>query len=301
MDLNNLIIFRKVAETGSFSRAARELGLPKSSVSQKISQAEQDLGVRLLQRTTRRVSLTEVGEQIFEAAGRIVAEADDIRAIAHKLDEEPRGLLRVTAPLDFGVEVIESLLPGFLARCPQISVELDLSNRVVDLVSEGFDLALRATTKSLPESSLVGRPLLPIRMGLFASAAWLGRHGAPAQIEDLRDASALWFIAGGRRTPGVWRLQSDARTVEIQVRAALRVNDMLAVTRAAAAGLGVALLPVFSTSHLVRLGELVRILPDWGIDHGEIYALYPSRKHLPAKTRAFLDHLVQAFAQEATR
>jgi DNA-binding transcriptional LysR family regulator len=300
MDLNNLIIFRKVAETGSFSRAARELGLPKSSVSQKITQAEQDLGVRLLQRTTRRVSLTEVGELIFEAAGRIASEAEDIRAVAHRLDEEPRGLLRVTAPLDFGVEVIESLLPTFLARHPQISVELDLSNRVVDLVSEGFDLALRATTRSLPDSSLVGRPLLSIRMGLFASAAWLARHGTPTQIEDLRDVSALWFIAGGRRTPAVWRLQAGAKAVEVQVRAALRVNDMLAITRAAAAGLGVALLPVFATSHLVRPGELIRILPDWGIDHGEIHALYPSRKHLPAKTRAFLDHLAQAFAQEPT-
>lgn len=297
MDLNNLMIFRKVAEVGSFSQAARELDLPKSSVSQKITLIEQDLGVRLLQRTTRRVSLTEVGERIFEAAGRILAEAEDIRAVVHHLDEEPRGLLRVTAPLDFGVEVIESLLPSFLARHPQLSLELDLSNRVVDLVSEGFDLALRATTRTLPESSLVGRPLLPIRMGLFASASWLDRHGTPIQIEQLRDVSALWFTAGGRRTPGVWRLQSGAKSVEIQVRAALRVNDMLAVTRAAVAGLGVALLPVFATSHLVHPGELVRILPDWGIDHGEIHALYPSRKHLPAKTRVFLDHLVRAFAE----
>lgn len=292
MDINNLIIFRKVAELGSFTLAARDLGLPKSSVSSKVTQLEQDLGVRLLQRSTRRVSVTEVGESIIESVGRIVAETDDIRAIVHSLDEQPRGLLRVTTPLDFGVGLIESLLPSFLARYPDVQVEFDLSNRVVDLVAEGFDLALRATSKGQVESSLVGRPLMPIRFGLFASAAWLARHGTPTEVEQLRDVPALWFITQSRRRPGVWSLQSGARAVEVQVKAALRVNDMLALTRAAIAGLGVALLPEFR----VHASELVRILPAWGIDRGEIYALYPSRKHLPAKTRVFLDHVVQAYA-----
>jgi DNA-binding transcriptional LysR family regulator len=298
VDVNQLLIFKKVADTGSFTAAGAALGLPKSSVSQKVTRLEQELGVRLLHRTTRRVSLTEIGERVFEAALRIAAEADEVRALVGDQADVPSGLLRITAPHDFGMYVIERVLKGFLETWPAVTVEMDLSNRFVDLVNDRIDVALRATSAPLKESTLVARSLLTIRMRLFASPAWLAANGKPKTVEALSGASAAIFAPSLKRGGNVWELTRGKQRVEIPVRGVLRSNDYLAVKRAAQTGLGIALLPDFSCIGAVERGELQVLHGDWEGGRASCYALYPSRRHVPAKTRAFVDYLAEAVTRD---
>lgn len=298
MDVNHLIIFKKVADTGGFSSAATALGLPKSSVSQKVSQLERDLGVRLLHRTTRRVSLTEEGERVYESASRIVAETDDIAAFASHLDEEPSGLLRVTAPPDFGLYVISDVVPAFLKRYPRISLELDLSNRIVDLINEGFDLALRATSGPLRDSSLVAKSLGTTRLRLFGSPKLKG-NALPRSVEDLREARTIWFPRP-RQQPS-WQLVEDGgKTLDVALSPVLRINDFNAIKQATVAGMGVALIPEMSCLRELARRELVMLLPEWGAAHATVFAVYPSRKYMPAKTRAFIEAMQAALAPNVT-
>lgn len=295
MDLNHLIIFKNVADAGGFSAAATHLGLPKSSVSQKVSALEQELGVRLLHRTTRRVSLTEEGERVYESASRIAAETAEVTAFVHDAHEEPSGLLRMTAPPDFGAFLIAQLKP-FLARYPKIEIELDLSSRLADLVREGMDLALRASTSPLKESSLVARPISTTRLRLFASPSWIKEHKKPKTIEALAGADAVWFQGSGKRQAPAWRLTADGgREAEVPVRAVLRLNDFHAVKHAALAGFGIALLPEIVCAAELEAGSLVPILSDWTVAHATFYAVFPTRRHVPAKTRAFVEFLAASF------
>lgn len=301
VDVNHLLTFKKVAETGGFTAAALALGLPKSSVSQKVSLLEKELGVRLLQRTTRRVSLTEIGERIYETACRIADDAETIEALVGSAREEPVGLLRVTAAHDLGVYLISRFCGAFRARYPKVELELDLSGRIVDLVREGFDVAIRATGGPLPESTLVARPLASTKMRIFASPSWVLKHGLPARPEDLDGAEVAWFAMRERRGPGTWKLRRDGREVEIPVTAGLRADDLLALKHAVVAGLGVAYLPELLYQAEVDRGEIVRVLPEWDLGQGVFHAVYPSRKYLPAKTRAFLDMLGESLSSEAPR
>jgi DNA-binding transcriptional LysR family regulator len=291
MDINHLIILKKVADAGGFTAAAKALGLPKSSISQKISQIEQDLGVRLLQRTTRRISLTEIGEQIYEAAGRILSETEDIQAVVQNLKAEASGHLRVTAPMDLGIYLIEHALKEFSAAYPKVTIELDLTNRVVDLVKEGFDLALRASTGGIQQSSLVGRPIAPIVLVLFATPQWLKEHGPVNTVHDLKQLDSIFFTIGARRNQLTANVQVGAQAFEILMKSRLRLNDIYAVLRACIVGHGVAFLPEIICRPYVEQKRLVRILPECHAGVGNYYALYPSRKYLPNKTRVFLDFL----------
>ncbi len=210
--------------------------------------------------------------------------------------------MRVTAPHDFGIYLIDHLLINFSARYPKISVELDLSNRFVDLVNEGIDVGVRATSGNLRESSLVVSVLGPTRLRLFASPEWIKKYGLPTSVQALQSLPVIWKIFGNRRHPTSWHLkniQSEKEiNIEVPIKSVIRTNDMLAAKHSAKAGFGIALLPKIACLTEVKRGELINILPEWGQDEGQIYAVYPSRRHLPAKTRAFVEYLKETFQRD---
>lgn len=296
MDINHLLTFKKVVDYGGFSAAALSLGLPKSSISQKVGALERELGVRLLQRTTRRVSLTEIGERVYESAARIAGETEEVQAAVVDAHAEPTGVLRITAPHDFGTYLLGDLLRTFLLRHPKLCIDLDLSSRVVDLVSEGIDLALRATSGSLVESSLIARSLSTTELGIFASPSWLSRNHAPEVPEDLRERGAIFFSGEKKRRGASWKLRSAEREVEIPLSPCMRTNDFLAIKKAAVAGMGIAALPALVCRPETEAGQLIRLLPDWNTGTATFYAVYPSRRYLPAKTRALVDFLQKELA-----
>ncbi len=238
------------------------------------------------------MSLTEEGERVYESASRIVAETEEITAFAGHLDEDPSGLLRVTAPPDFGLTVIDEIVPAFLKRYPRVSLELDLSNRIVDLINEGFDLALRATSGALRDSSLVAKALGTTRLRLYASPK-LKSAARPRSIEALREAPTIWFPR--QKQQPLWQLAADEeRTVDVPLKPVLRINDFNAIKKATVAGMGVALIPEMSCRGELARGELEVLLPDWGAAHATLFAIYPSRRYLPAKTRAFIGAMESA-------
>lgn len=287
MDLNEIVVFAKVVEAGSFIGASRELDMPKSTVSRRVSELEERLGARLLQRTTRKLSLTDVGQAFYQHAARVVAEAEEAALVVGRMQEVPRGLLRITAPLNFGH--LGPIVASFLARYPDVQAELVCADRVVDLVQEGFDVAVRAG--KLADSTLIARSLGVLRNYLVASPAFLGRSGAPKHPQDLERFECLVFGAGVDRA--TWRLQRRGKTLAVTVRARLAVNDFDFLEAAARSGLGIAMLPVFRCAQHLRAGKLERVLPDWGSPDAPLHAVYPTARHLSPKVKAFLDHLMQ--------
>lgn len=285
MDLDEIRVFAKVVEAGSFIGASRELDMPKSTVSRKVSELEERLGARLLQRTTRKLSLTDVGRAFYEHAARAVSEAEEAELVVGRMQEVPRGLLRVTTPLNFGY--LGPIVASFLQRHPEVQVEVVCADRVMDLVQEGFDVAVRAG--QLADSTLVARNLGALRNFLVASPAFLGRRGAPKQPQDLERFDCIAFGAGADRAS--WRLQRRGKTRVIEVKARLVVNDFDFLDEAARSGLGIAMLPSFRCIPHLRAGALERVLPEWCSLEVPLHAVYPSTRHLSPKVKAFLDHL----------
>lgn len=284
-DLNDILVFASVVQAGSFTAAARVLSMPKSTVSRKVLELEERLGSRLLQRTTRKLSLTDVGRTYYEHAARIVNEVEEAERAVSLLAQEPRGLLRVTAPLNFGF--IGPLVAAFLARYPEVQLELVCTDRVVDLVEERFDVGIRAG--SLADSTLIVRPLGSARRFLVASRAYLQKRGRPKAPEELEQHDCMLFGAGADRA--LYRLTDGARSVELSVRARLSVNDSDMLHAAAIAGLGITLLPIFSCAEDLRERRLERVLRDWNAPPTPIAAVYPSTRHLSPKVKAFVEHL----------
>lgn len=285
MDLNEILVFTKVVEAGSFVGASRALDMPKSTVSRKLSELEARLGARLLQRTTRRLSLTDVGRAFYPHAARVVAEAEEAERVVGRMQEVPRGLLRVTAPLNFGY--LGPVVASFVARYPELRLEMVCADRVVDLVEEGLDVAVRAGP--LADSALIARSLGVIRNYVVASPAFIDKHGAPKEPEELERFDCIVFGAGAERSS--WTLRRERKTLSVKVRARFSVNDFDFIDEAAQAGLGIALLPVFRCIEPLRTRRLVRVLPQWCSPETAVHALYPSTRHLSPKVKAFVEHL----------
>jgi DNA-binding transcriptional LysR family regulator len=286
MDLNDVVVFAKVVQSGSFTRAGRELELPKSTVSRKVSELEERLGARLLQRTTRSLSLTDAGRAFHEHAQRVVNELEAGTAAVQALEDAPRGLLRVTAPLNFGL--FAPALSSFAVRHPAVEIELVCTDRMVDLVEEQFDVAIRASR--LKDSTLVARPLGVLANVLVASPRYVAAHGQPRQPKDLVKHACLVF--GGGPDRGHYRLTRKGREEEVTVRGRLVANDFDLLHEAAKDGLGVAMLPYPRVQDDCRSSRLMRVLPEWNAPAFPIHAVYPSTRHLSPKVRAFVDHLV---------
>lgn len=285
MDLNELLVFARVVQAGSFTVAARALRMPKSTVSRKVSELEERVGAQLLQRTTRKLHLTEVGRAYYAHCERIVQEAEAAEQEVTRMQAGPHGLLRVTTPLS--VSFLAPLVAGFMERYPDVQVELLCTDRAVDLVEEGMDLAVRAG--KLPDSSLMARRLGDIERVVVASPAYLEAKGAPRTPADLAKHDCLLF--GTALEGHVWTLHAGGRSVEVKVSGRLVVNEPDMLHALTVSGSGVALMPGLHCVDDLDTGSLRRVLPDWSSAGAPVHAVYlPTRHHVP-KVMAFVEHL----------
>ncbi|WPB82699.1 LysR substrate-binding domain-containing protein [Archangium violaceum] len=285
MDLNELLVFAKVVQAGSFTVAARGLRMPKSTVSRKVSELEERVGAQLLQRTTRKLRLTDVGQAYYEHCARIVAEAEQAELAVTRMQSAPHGLLRVTAPLTFSF--LGPIVAEFLKRYPEVQVELVCTDRSVDLVQEGFDLAVRAGR--LADSSHIARKLGNVERVVVAAPSYLQERGVPKSPKDLERHDCLVFGAG--MEGNVWTLHSGNKSLQVSVRARLVVNEPDMLRAVAVAGAGIALLPTQPSDTDLTTGRLRRLLPDWSSSGAPVHAVYPSTRHHSPKVMAFVDFL----------
>jgi DNA-binding transcriptional LysR family regulator len=285
-------IFAKVVESGSFSGAATRLHLSAGSVSEHVKALEERLGTQLLRRTTRKLSLTETGRAFYERATRILADLDEAERAASDLQAEPRGELRVNATPAFGMLELAPAIAEFTAQYPAVSVELMLTDRMVDLIDEGFDLAVRV--EPIPDSSLIARQLGPVRLVICAAPEYLARHGTPRTPADLAGHNCLTVT--GPSEFRKWRLVGpDGEPLEVSPKGSLSSNSACVLTCAARAGQGLVCLPTFIVGEALRTGRLVTVLDDYVAQPFTLRALYPPNRHLSAKVRRFVDFLAERF------
>ncbi|BCL74842.1 HTH-type transcriptional regulator PtxR [Jeongeupia sp. HS-3] len=291
IDLNRLAVFAAVAEAGSFTAAAERLSKPKSMVSQQISRLEAELGATLFTRTTRKVALTEAGNALFDECAPLLRE---MQAAVERLEagrREPSGLLRLTVAADYAATVLAPLIVSFLARYPHMEVEVVTASEQLDLVAERLDLAIRMGW--LKDSTLRAVPLGDFGQWVVASPAYLRKHAAPQTPGEL--AAHRWVALSLLRAPLQWTFGTpDGGQETVRVKAALRTNSTSALQGLVAAGAGVSTLPDFMVAEQVRDGTLQRLLTAYALPRAGIYAVYPDGRHLPAKVRAFIDHVRDA-------
>lgn len=290
--LTAMEVFVHVAEEGGFSAAARRLELSKSAVSKHVQALEQYLGVRLLNRTTRRLALTEAGSGFYERCADILAQLGEAERSASSLYAQPRGVLRINVPVSFGVAHLGPALPDFLARYPQLEVDITLNDRYVDLVNEGYDAAVRIGR--LEDSSLIARRIATSEVWLCASPDYLRTHGVPRAPRELRSHNCLVYVYS-RQARG-WRMRSpDGSNHRVPVRGTLRANNGEFLLAAALRGTGIVFMPDFIAAGSVARGDLVRVLPDHRTETIGINAVFPYTRTAPAKVRVFVDFLVGRF------
>lgn len=289
--LSAIHLFVKVVEAGGMSRAARELSLPKSTVSRQLGALEARLGVRLLERTTRLLRPTEAGLAFYERCARIVADVAEAEQAVMTSQREPQGTLRVTAPVSLGQQTLGPMVGRWLSAHPKVTLELSLSDRRVDLIEEGFDLAIRVGV--LADSSMVARRLAPAPMVVAASPAYLAARGVPLVPDDLRAHDCLRYEYS--RTAG-WRLTDGGREVVIPVRGPLMANNGALLRDAAVAGLGLTMAPAFLLAAEIAAGRLVPVLRAHAPSTSAVWAVYPESRHLSTKVRSFVDAMAASFA-----
>ncbi len=285
-DLNDVLAFTHVADSGSFTRAAERLGWPKSSVSHRVARLEECLGARLLERSTRRLRLTDVGARFHEHARRVLQELDLAAATVASFRARPQGRLRVSASVVLGQALLPAMLAEYAALHPEVELFVDLANRRVDLLEEGFDLAIRAG--ELPDSSLVSRRLGGATARLYAAPGYLRQHRKPAQPDDL-EGHVLIDNAPAASNTG-WQLtHDDGREHAVPARFRLAANDALLLRELAATGAGIVTLPAFVAAPAVAAGRLRPVLPAWATRRVDVHAVFPSHKSLSPALRAFVD------------
>ncbi|GAC1330197.1 MAG: LysR family transcriptional regulator [Collimonas sp.] len=286
-------VFVKVTETGSLSGAARILNLSNPSVTRHIADLEEYLGARLLNRSTRRLSLTDTGSAYLERCKQVLADLEQATLAAGMHAANPSGVLRINAPVSFSVNHLGVLLPLYAQRYPNVELDVTLSDRIVDLVEEGFDLAIRIGR--LQNSSLVMRKLAPAHVLTCAAPAYLAQHGMPQHPDDLARHTCLTYAY--TLPDNEWRLQRDGKIHTVRISGGLHCNNGDLLLAAAVAGMGVIRQPTFIIGDAIRDGRLVPILTDYHGDALAIHAVYPSRQHLSAKVRTFVDFLAQQFGE----
>jgi DNA-binding transcriptional LysR family regulator len=286
----HLVLFAKVVELGGIRSAGRVLSIPKTTISRAIMQLETTLGARLMERSPRKIRLTELGEVFFQHCQRIAQEIEEAEAAVGTLRGAARGRLRVAAPATFGRSLLSPAVSGFLQTYPDISLELELTNRKVDPAEEGFDFVIRLGP--LGDSSLIARDLGALRYALCASPRYLQRSAVIGHPHDLEPYPVIDFFSGAERH--VWTFVRKEEMVKIEVTPRLTANDPMVRRDAAVAGLGIALLPIWLFRAEARAKRLTMLLPEWHpAASTRIYALYPSRRSLTPKSRAFLSFLEQ--------
>lgn len=289
IDPNDLVIFARVVELGSFSRVSEKFGIPKATVSRRMAALETQLGERLLLRTTRRQSLTEFGELLMEHARQVIAEMDAVQSLSERRQAAPSGRLRVSMPSDFANILLPEMLSAFVALHPLIRLELDLSPRRVDLMGEGFDLALRIG--ALPDDNLLAAKLLSdFTAGLYASPGYIAGHGQPQNPGDLPRHRAIQLLTRNSE-PVPWSLTRGEEHWSGHPDSKLLANSPEFLVRMACAGAGIVAVPDYFAALDVQQGKLLRVLPHWRLPDQQAWAVFPGRKLMPAKTRVFIDML----------
>ncbi|WNG58791.1 LysR family transcriptional regulator [Archangium gephyra] len=292
-DLNDLFFFTEVVEWGGFSQAGRALRQPKSKLSRRVAQLEERLGVRLIERSSRRFRITEVGQAFYEHCRNVMAEVQRAEEAVAATQGEPHGLVRFSCPLGL-MEVVSPLLADFLSRHPRVNLHVVATNRRVDLIHERIDVALRVRTALDTDAALILRTLARSRRILVASPSLVSRLG------ELRDVARLasWPTLGTSEDAGqeVWELVGPGeQTVSVRHEPRLACGDFGALREAASAGLGIAMLPEHTCASALRSGQLVQVLPDWHAPDGTVHLVYTSRRGLPPPVGALIDHLAERF------
>ena len=299
MDLNRVSAFVRVVHDGSFTAAAKTLGLPKSSISRSVAQLEQDLGIRLLHRTTRQLHLTDAGAAFYDRVSRALGDIDEATTAAADTQSELSGAVRVTAPVDMGVWALAPIVARFVRKHPKIRVEVSLTGRVVDLVGEGFDLAVRAGP--LRDSSLIARRVGDLQSVAYASPTYLARRGEPQDLKDLADHDCVLF----RSTSGkaTWELArvADGKIVSVEVTGPVASDDLSFVRKAVLAGCGVSLLPTFLCARAEHDGKLVRVLGDWALNGAVLHIAYPSARFVPQRVVVLREYLLRELGKIGKR
>lgn len=285
-DFNEMAIFAVVVGTGSFTRAAEKLKLPKSTISRKISQLEKRVGVRLINRTTRNLKATEVGKLYYEHCVRMVEQAEEADRVVSNMQSEPSGLLRISTPLSFGTPFLMKNIKSFLEKYPKVDIEVVSDNKVVDMLEDEIDIAMRVGP--LTDSSLVTRNLGTARMALCASPDYIARHGAPNSLEELADHCCISHPAT------TWHFRCQEGVREIRTTPRMISNDMDMIRKMVLSGFGIGAAPQILVSEDVKAGRLIPLLPKTPFVERTFYLVYPSRREPPSKVVAFIDHIIAA-------
>jgi DNA-binding transcriptional LysR family regulator len=298
LDLNDLRVFVRVVDRGGFAGAARELGVPTSTVSRTIARLEASAGTRLLQRTPRSVHATSEGRAIYASVSEALATLERAARALEPATRRPKGVLRVTAPTDIGSSFLADVAVAFGERYPLVQIDLVLTNRAVGLVDEGFDVAVRAATR-LADSSLVAKKVGELEHGLYASPRYIESRGAPSSPNELGDHRCIVFRA--KDLAKTWRLYDAKETLEVLVHAHMGGDDFSYIRAAVLAGGGIALMPRLVCTKDEQAGRLVRVLPGFEAKGAALYVLYPSAAHVPARVTAFRDFVAAAFHARSGR
>lgn len=289
-DLEAWAIFSKVVDLGSFARAADELNLSKPTVSKAISRLEARLRVSLLHRTSRQLTLTDNGRIVLDRARRILAEGEAAEAETHAQADRPCGLVRMTAPMSFGMQQLGPILPEFLEAYPEVTVDLHLSDAQEDMIAKGFDLALRIS--ALPDSSLRARKLCEVQRPMVAAPAYLERHGCPSHPRDLQSHQAILY--SNQAKPDIWRLKHPTHGEwEGRIPGRLITNNADVVVPALVAGMGIAIQPLFSVWRPLEEGSLVEVLPDWSLTPINLYLVTPPSTLRPSRVKVLIEFLAE--------
>lgn len=292
MDLNEIAVFVAVVQSGSFTKAGSVLGMTKSTVSLKIASLEARLRMPLLHRTTRSLKLTDEGEGFFNTCSLALSEIEGAEAVATSGHSKPQGLLRVSVPTAFGIHLLPTFLAAFTARYPDIKVKLIVTNRFVDFVEDGIDVAIRAGV--LKDSSLVAKKIGTSHFSLFASPKYLKQHGLPKAPTDLAKHNCLSFLPIGTQ----WDLKRANNTVKVQVGDGIVADDITVLKEFAVNGLGIALITAFSAAADVRRKNLVPVLADWHVHATGLYVVSSPQRHQQLRVRVFVDEIAEAFRSE---
>jgi DNA-binding transcriptional LysR family regulator len=290
MDVNDILIFARVAQAGSFSKAAKNLGMPVSTVSRRVAELESQLGVPLLIRTTRSLKITDVGKTYLEHGQAIATELEKAQAFATNLQSIPQGKLKITATTDFGGHFLGQIVCEYMKANPRVQVEVVLTERVVDLIEEGFDLAIRIG--ELDDSTQLARKIGSMDLQLYASPLFIKRKGEPKNCQDLSNYECIIFTE--QESPELWQLEGRKGKMAVRVKGRASSNNMALIRDLAIAGEGIALMPHFLCAEEVKAGRLQIVLKDWVHVSGPIHVVYPGQRFMLPKVRAFIEHLMKS-------